>query len=174
MNDLAVRAANPAADPADRALMENLWLLFRHEMSAFTGTLPFPDGTYRRERLDESFTEAGWATYLFYAGDRPVGFAHVRNLGGPGPVVLSSYFLVAGARRRGYGMAAALDVVRRHPGEWEVAFQDANSAAVAFWPRVAEAASGGGAWRLEHRAVAGRPEVAPDAWVCFTVPDATL
>lgn len=174
MNDLAVRAADPANDPADRALLERLWLLFRHDMSAFTGSLPLPDGTYRRERLDESFAEPGWATYLFHEADRPVGFAHVRNLGGPGPIVLSSFFLVAGARRRGYGMVAALDVVRRHPGAWEVAFQDANAAAVAFWPRVGAAASGGGDWRLEHRPIPGRPEIAPDAWICFTVPAATL
>ena len=173
MNDFAVRAADLSTDSADRALVERLWLLFRHDMSAFTGALPFADGTFRRERLEASFTEEGWATYLFHEADRPVGFAHARNLEGAGPIVLSSFFLVAGVRRRGYGLRAALDVVRRHPGDWEVAFQDSNSAAVAFWPRVASAA-GGESWRLEHRPIPGKPEIAPDAWISFSVPAATL
>jgi hypothetical protein len=86
--------------------------------------------------------------------------------------VLNSFFLVGAARGRGHGLPAALEVVRRHPGAWEVAFQDANTAAVAFWPRVAQAAGGEG-WHLEHRPVSGRPEVPADAWISFTVPAAT-
>jgi len=172
MTDFTVRAAAPATDPADRTVLERLWHLFRHDMSAFSGQLPRPDGTFRNERLRAAFTEPGWASYLFHQQEHPVGFALVRNLGGPGPVVLSSFFLVNAARGRGYGLGAALEVVRRHPGAWEVAFQDANSAAVAFWPRVAEAAADGDGWRVEHRPIADRPETTPDAWVSFTVPAA--
>jgi predicted acetyltransferase len=173
MTVLTVRHADPAADPTDRSLLDRLWQLFRHDMSAYSGTLPRPDGGFRTERLDAARTEPGWAAYLFHLDGQPAGFALVRNLTGPGPIVLNSFFLVAGARRRGHGLPAALDVVRRHPGAWEVAFQDANTAATVFWPRVAQAADGDG-WRLEHRPVAGRPEVPADAWISFTVPPATV
>ncbi|HTJ69272.1 MAG TPA: GNAT family N-acetyltransferase [Actinospica sp.] len=172
MTALTVRAAAPA-DPADRVLLERLWLLFRHDMSVYTHALPGPDGTFRSDRLHAALTDPGWAAYVFHLDGHPAGFALVRGLGGPGPTVLNSFFLVNAARRRGHGIPAALDVLRRSPGSWEVAFQDANTAAVAFWPRVAEAAAGEG-WHLEHRPVAGRPEIPADAWICFTVPATTV
>ena len=169
MTDFSIRAAQPA----DRPVLDHLWQLFRHDMSAYTHALPGPDGTFRSERLRAAFTEPGWAAYVFRLHGDPAGFALVRGLAGPGPFVLNSFFLVNAARRRGHGLPAALDVVRRHPGDWEVAFQDANAAAVAFWPRVAEAAGGDG-WKLEHRPVPGRPEVPRDAWISFTVPPTTV
>jgi predicted acetyltransferase len=168
MTDLVVRPAEPGVLPADRLVLERLWNLFRHDMSAFTGSLPSPDGTFRSDRLRTALTEPGWASYLFHQYDRPIGFALVRNLDGPGPTVLAGFFLVNGARRQGHGLSAALNVLRRHPGDWDVAFQDENAAAVAFWPRVAEAAAPG-AWHLEHRPVPGRPEIPDDAWISFTV-----
>ncbi len=58
---------------------------------------------------------------------------------------------------------------RPHPYDREVAFQDANRGAAAFWRRVAEDASPG-AWSLEHRDVPGRPELPPDAWIVLDVP----
>ena len=169
MNDFAMRPADTGTGSPDRLVLERLWNLFRHDMSAFTGGLPGPDGAFRTERLRSAFTDPGWAPYLFTQGEYPAGFAFVRNLDGPGPIVLNAFFLVNAVRRRGHGLRAALEVVRRHPGDWEVAFQDANAAAVAFWPRVAEAAAPG-AWRLEHRPIPGRPEIPDDAWISFTVP----
>ena len=170
MTDFAVRAAEPGTQPADRAVLERLWHLFRHDMSVYSGALPRPDGTFRSERLYSAFNEPGWASYLFTEREHPVGFGLVRALDEPGPTVLNAFFLVNAVRRRGRGLSVALDVLHRHPGDWEVAFQDENQAAVAFWPRVAEAAAGPGAWRLEHRPIPGKPEVAPDAWISFTVP----
>jgi predicted acetyltransferase len=170
---LTVRAAAPA-EPGDRAALERLWHLFRHDMSAYSRELPRPDGTFRSDRLRAALDDNdGWAAYLFHVAEHPVGFAFVRALGGPGPIVLNSFFLVNAARGRGLGRRAALEVLRRHPGDWEVAFQDANTAAVAFWPRVAQAAGGDG-WRIEHRPVPGRPQVPPDAWISFTVPATTV
>jgi predicted acetyltransferase len=163
MTDLVVR---PAAD-ADRPVMARLWMLFRHDMSEFRGTLPNPDGTFRRERLDSAFTETGWAPYLLMSGDRPVGFAIVRALDRP-IRVLNSYFVVRGARRTGIGLLGAKAVVSRHPGKWEVAFQDDNQIAVKFWRRVA-AEIAGEAWEETRRPVPGMPEVPPDVWISFQV-----
>ncbi|MBL0887847.1 GNAT family N-acetyltransferase [Myceligenerans sp. I2] len=184
--------------PGDATLLEHLWLLFRHELSGLTGTLPNPDGTFRRERLDAALADAaladrapadtapadagladaGWRGVLAHAtpppGDpaqqgllpRPVGFALVRGLGGP-TRVLNSFFVVAGARRAGVGRRFAAEVIACFPGPWEIAFQDANAPAVAFWRAVATDAAGQ-AWTEEHRPVPGRPDVPPDTWISFT------
>ncbi|MET8865405.1 GNAT family N-acetyltransferase [Nonomuraea sp. NPDC004580] len=162
MTSFAIRPVTAS----DRPVVERLWLMFRHDMSEFQGGLPRPDATFRSERLESAFADPGWAAYLMSCDDRPAGFAFVRGLDGP-VRVLNSFFVVRAARRSGLGLRAVRDVVARHPGRWEIAFQEANAGAVAFWRRVA-ADLAGDAWTEERRPVPGRPEVPPDTWIAFT------
>ncbi len=164
MTEVSVRLATEADHPA----VERLWLMFRHDMSEFTGVLPNPDGTFRSERLEAAFTSDDWAAYLISSADRPAGLAFVRALT-TSTRVLNSFFVVRGARRTGIGLRAVQQVVARHPGAWEVAFQDTNVAAVKFWRRVAREIAGE-AWTETRRPVPGRPDVPPDVWIAFHVP----
>ncbi|CAM5733907.1 GNAT family N-acetyltransferase OS=Streptomyces alboniger OX=132473 GN=CP975_07855 PE=4 SV=1 [Streptomyces alboniger] len=158
----------PAA-PADRPAVERLWLLFRHDLSAFGGQLPNPDGTFRGERLEAAFSgDPDWAPYLFSVGESPVGFAFVRALSGP-VRVLNSFFVVRAVRRTGVGLRAVREVVARHPGDWEIPFQDENIGAVRFWRRVATELVGE-AWTEEARPVPERPDLVPDVWISFRCP----
>ncbi|MGY4981079.1 GNAT family N-acetyltransferase [Streptomyces sp. 900105755] len=159
--DLVVRLAVPE----DRPAVDRLWLMFRHDLSEFRGLLPRPDGSFRDERVEDAFVAPGWAPYLFVRGGHPVGFAFVRALDAP-VRVLNSFFVVRGARRTGIGRAAVREVLARHPGRWEIAFQYGNPGAVAFWRRVAIDAAGG-AWTEETRPVPGMPELPPDVWISF-------
>ncbi|MEU2061123.1 GNAT family N-acetyltransferase [Streptomyces sp. NPDC013455] len=164
--DVTVRPATPE----DRPAVERLWLMFRHDLSEFRGVLPTAGGGFRADRVVHAFTAPGWAPYLLACGGHPAGFAFVRGLDGP-VRVLNSFFVVRGARRRGVGVRAAREVLTRHPGPWEIAYQHDNPAAVRFWPRVAEDLAGD-AWTREVRPVPGRPELPPDLWISLTVPPA--
>jgi predicted acetyltransferase len=156
------------AGAADRPMVERLWLMFRHDMSEFGGQLPNPDGTFRAERLVAAFDDRNWACYVFTGPeDRPVGFAIVRGLAGP-VRVLSSFFVVRSVRRTGVGLQAVGAIVAEHPGPWEVAFQDANAAAVRFWHRVATEFAGSD-WSEERKTVPGRPDLPPDVWISFMI-----
>ncbi|MFE3907716.1 GNAT family N-acetyltransferase [Streptomyces sp. NPDC059153] len=164
MTDVSARLA----DATDQPILEHLWLLFQHDMSEFSGALPNPDGTFRSDRLQAAFTQADWAPYLLTSGTSPVGLAFVRNLTAP-TRVLSSFFVVRGARGTGIGLRAVQKVVAKHPGPWEVAFQEGNAAAVGFWRRVATEIAGD-AWAEERRPVPGRPDLPPDTWISFNAP----
>ena len=164
MTDLGVRRASAT----DRPAMERLWQLFRHDLSEFGGQRPDADGAFRSERLQASYADADWAPYLLTDRDLPVGLALVRGLSGP-VRVLNSFFVARAVRRTGIGLWAAREVVSRHPGRWEVAFQDDNPAAVRFWRRVGTETAGS-AWTEERRPVPGRPESPPDVWISFSVP----
>ncbi|MGW5658695.1 GNAT family N-acetyltransferase [Streptomyces sp. NPDC003758] len=164
MTDVSVRLA----DAADQPILERLWLLFRHDMSEFSGALPNPDGTFRSDRLQAAFAQADWAPYLLTSGASPVGLAFVRSLTAP-TRVLSSFFVVRGARRTGIGLRAVQEVVAKHPGPWEVAFQESNVAAVGFWRRVATEIAGD-VWTEARRPVPERPDLPPDTWITFNVP----
>ncbi|MBB5108925.1 putative acetyltransferase [Streptomyces spectabilis] len=80
--------------------------------------------------------------------------------------VLNSFFVVRGARRTRIGLLAVQEIVARHPGSWEVAFQDSNIAAVHFWRRVATEITDD-AWTEERRPIPGRPDLPPDVWISF-------
>jgi predicted acetyltransferase len=158
------------ATAADRPVLERLWLMFRHDLSGFRGQLPRPDGSFRSERLQAAFGDPDWAAYLLMKDDHPAGLALVRGLTAP-TRVLNSFFVVRGARRTGLGLRAVGELVTRHPGRWEVAFQDDNSTAVAFWRRAATEIAGD-AWAEERRPVPGQPGLPPDVWISFEVPGA--
>lgn len=149
-----------------RQVLERLWLLFRHDMSDYDGRLPFPDGTYRSERLESALTEPNWGAHLVLAGEAPVGFALTRSLDAE-PFVLTSFFVVRGVRRSGVGRAALSRVLGTRPGRWAVAFQDDNRGAVRFWRAVAEQHDPD--WAEERRAVPQRPDLPPDSWISFQV-----
>jgi predicted acetyltransferase len=153
------------ATGADRAVLERLWLMYRHDLSEFRQQPPSPDGTFPSGRLDAALGDPGWAGYLIMIGDRPAGLALVRGVGGA-ERVLSEFFVVRACRRHGVGLRAVEWLVTRYPGRWSVAFQADNLPAARFWPRVA-ARLGGDGWTLERRAVPGRPDLPPDLWIAF-------
>ncbi|MGW3208311.1 GNAT family N-acetyltransferase [Streptomyces sp. NPDC001135] len=161
MPEISVRLA----DAADRPLVERLWLMFRHDLSEFDGVLPDADGTFYADRLNVALTDTDWAAYLVTIDTRPAGLAFVRGLTGP-KLVLNSFFVVRGARRAGIGLSAVQQVIARHQGPWEIAFQDANVGAVHFWRRVAGEIAGD-AWAEERRPVSHRPDLPPDVWISF-------
>jgi len=129
------------ATPADRPLVDRLWLMFRHDLSEFHGDLPSEDGTFRSDRVDSAFQAPGWSPYLFTLEGRPAGMAFVRGLDGP-TAVMNTFFIVRAARRQGHGLKAALQVIAHHPGPWTIPFQETNPKAAAFWRRVATTATG--------------------------------
>lgn len=150
-------------------VLERLWLMFRHDLSELRGVLPQPDGTFRSERVRASVDDPGWAAYLAWTQDRPVGLALVRALDQP-VRVLNAFFVVRGARRSGIGSLVVREVLLRHPGPWEVPFQADNEAAVDFWRRTAQAMAGD-RWTEEPRAVPDRPDLPPDVWISFSTDD---
>jgi len=163
MSDLVVRRAGEA----DRAVLERLWLMFRHDLSEFQGQLPRPDGSYKSGWLESVLAgDPDWAGYLFTTGENPVGICFVRALTQP-VLVMNTFFIVRPARRSGLGLRAVQEVIAQHPGRWEVPFQGDNATAVRFWRRVA-ASVAGDEWSEETRPIPGKPDATPDVWISFS------
>jgi len=153
------------AQPDDRPVLENLWTMFQHDMSAFSGALPGADGRFRQDRLDLAFSDPGRVVSMLRLGEIPVGLVIVRGVH-DNERVLGSFFLVHAARRRGFGLSALRSITRAHPGRWAVAFQGENVAAAQFWRRVATDAAGEN-WSEERQPVPGRADLPSDSWIRF-------
>jgi len=156
------------AQEGDRPTLERLWTMFRHEMSAHSGALPNSDGRFRQERLDAALSDPEWAGFVVRLGGAPIGLAIVRGTESS-ERILSSFFLVHGARKAGHGRTVVRAIVSQYPGQWAVAFQEVNLPAAAFWRAIASELDDG--WTLDRQEVPGRPGFPPDSWARFRVPD---
>jgi predicted acetyltransferase len=154
------------ATESDRAVLEQLWTMFRHDMSAHTGALPDERGRFRQERLDSALRDDTWRAYILRLGAAPVGLCVIRDRE-TSETVISSFFLVNAARRLGHGRSAIREITRAKPGRWAVAFQQTNPAAAAFWSTVASEADAH--WTRTREAVPGRPDLPADHWIRFEV-----
>lgn len=143
-----------------------MWLMYRHDMSELHSELPQPDGTFSTRRLRAAATEPGWASYLAWQQDAPVGLVLVRALDQP-VHVLAEFFIVRGARGSGVAEQVVRDVLLKHSGSWDIAFQDANPRAARFWRRTAGNLVGQ-RWREEPRPVPGKPDSPPDIWILLS------
>ena len=159
----------PVEGQADWTVVSWLWQAYRHDLAPVVGAYPRPDGRYNHAWLDAWATSDDAAGYLLEQDVRdettPVGFAVVNRLR-EGPRGMGAFWIAAPVRRTGVGRRFAHDVIGRHPGRWEIAFQDENVGAGRFWRAVADEAFD--SWTEEARPVPDKPDVPPDHWISGT------
>lgn len=149
----------------DREVVERLWQLYSHDMSEVRGTLPNEEGLYKAGRLPTYFDDSDRCGYLISHDGAPAGFAFVQGLSNE-PRMIGDFFVVRAARRRRIGYDVARELLERHPGRWEIGFQERNAGAPEFWRRVVSGAVGT-RWREELRPVPGKPQIPPDHFIVF-------
>ena len=170
-----IEAALRPLTPELRPVVENLWQLYRHDLSEFRGThgpsgfvgsLPDEHGRFHERTLRPFFDEdADRAAYVLFSGEQAVGFGFVRGLTSP-TLLMAEFFVVRGLRGRGVAAAAARELFVRHPGTWEVPFQEANVVGGRFWRRLAREVAAADV-QEDRRPVPAKPEVPPDVWLTF-------
>jgi predicted acetyltransferase len=149
-----------------RPVLEQLWQLYRHDLSEFRGSMPDAAGRFTMGRLPAYFGDPDRCGYLIHQGPALAGFALVHGLTHE-PRAMGEFFVVRAARRQRVGHLAALEILRRHPGRWEIAFQEENRGAARFWRQVAAQAAAG-AYTEERRPVPDKPHIPPDTWLLLT------
>lgn len=145
-----------------------LWQAFREDLASVVQGFPYADGRYRHTRLEEypapdRLGYLAWAPHPNTGEDAPIAFALVKAVG-PESHALAEFFVVPAARRGGVGRGIVRAVVERHPGAWEVAFQEENLPEVAFWRAMARELWGED-WVETAEPVPGRPDAPPDHWI---------
>ena len=150
----------------DRPVVERLWQLYSHDLSESRGTMPDPEGRYKDGRLPSYFGTPDNCGYLITLDDAPAGFVFVTGLRGDCRTI-GEFFVVRAARRRRLGFDAAMQVLSRHRGRWEIGFQQENPPAPDFWRRIATEVAGTD-WREVTRPVPNKPHIPHDHFVIFS------
>jgi predicted acetyltransferase len=128
-----IRIAEIGAKPVLRAQMRN----YLDELSG-PGT---DDEAFRH--FEAYWTDPDRWPYAIEARGDIVGFALV-NRWSPSrrgtDFSIAEFSIEPRARRRGYGLSAACQILQKHHGHWEIAFFKRNAKAEAFWTAVVAAA----------------------------------
>jgi predicted acetyltransferase len=150
-----------------RPIVENLWQLYRHDLSEFRSTMPSTNGKFPLKRLPSFFDDPDRAGYLIYDHEELAGFALVRGIVKP-PLEMSEFFILRALRRSKIGFNAAKLIIETRPGIWGIPFQQENPGAARFWKNLAQACAPNN-WVEESRPVTGKPEIPPDIWILFSI-----
>jgi len=172
--DVPLRPARPASAPvalvpaarSDRAVLENLGQLYRHDLSESYGLLPNADGTFNNRDLDEFRTgvDPDRRAWLITAAGGLGGFVMTSSMD-DGAMTINDFFVVRALRRTGVGREAARLTIATFDGPWGIAFQRYNPGVERFWSQLASDVVGD-AWTIEDdEPIEGRP---PDTWIRFT------
>jgi predicted acetyltransferase len=144
---------------------ERFWQLFLHDLSEFRDSHPDAHGAFKRRHLEPYLApDADRAAYVVVGPTGPIGFAFVYGLTGT-VRRFDQFFIVRSQRGAGVGRAAAEATIRRHPGRWEVGFQNENPRAAAFWRRLAAEIGGNVEERLQP--VPDKPHIPHDVILSF-------
>jgi len=145
------KVALEPAGPERREMLANLIQLYTHDFSGYwvgepQGDLgedgrfaPCPD-------LDSYWVEPDREAMLIRADGKLAGFALVNTFahsGLPTDFSMAEFFVARKFRRLGIGQAAAVDIIRARPGQWDIAVTRRNDPAKPFWRRVAAACAVG-------------------------------
>ena len=116
----------------EEARLLNLWQLYMAELSEFREPSITVNGRYRDDRMRTYFAyDEHWAYQILHHGDL-AGFALIRK-SEPETYLIGEFFILSEFRKRGIGIAAVTELLRKFDGNWQIPFQTENSKAAKFW-----------------------------------------
>ena len=144
---------------------DRFWQFFKHDLSEFRDSHPDEHGAFKRRELEPYLVlDPDRVAYLVVGPTGPIGLSFVYGLAAD-VRRFDQFFIVRSQRGSGVGRAAAEATLRRHPGRWEVGFQNENPIAARFWRRLASEVGTDVQERLQP--VLGKPHIPDDVILSF-------
>ncbi len=129
----------------EKLILAHLIELYEYDFSDFEGTDVNALGLYGYSYLDYYWTERNRFAYFIKVDDRLAGFVmvcgHCYVSEDPDTLFMSEFFVMKKYRRKGIGKQAAIEVLKRHPGKWELTVHPQNPVSHEFWHSVVKAVS---------------------------------
>ncbi|PEA53246.1 GNAT family N-acetyltransferase [Bacillus pseudomycoides] len=124
-----------------KTVLKNLTELYKYDFSEFDPEDVNEHGLYEYMYVDHYFTEEGRFPFFIKVDGKYAGFALIREVEENGRTYysMSEFFVMKKYRNSGVGKHAAVQLISKFPGEWEVAEMEGNIPAQAFWRKVISA-----------------------------------
>ncbi len=124
----------------DRALLWNINQKYLYEMTNFYDDPMDEEGNYHYGHFEEYFTDPKRRAYLIYSDAVLVGFAMLcpySYIEKTPDHTMAEFTVFPAFRKKHYAMDAANLILSRHPGNWEIKYNERNTAAKALWSKAA-------------------------------------
>ncbi len=123
----------------DRDLLWNINQKYLYEMTNFYDDPMDKNGNYHYGHFDEYFTDPMRTAYFIYSDDTFIGFAFIcpySNIGQSPDYTMAEFTIFPVYRRKHYAFDAAGMILTKHPGKWEIKYNEKNFAAKRLWNTV--------------------------------------
>lgn len=124
----------------DREVLAHLIELYEYDFSEFENSDVNKYGLYGYSYLDYYWTEDNRYAYFIKVNGKLAGFVMVCGFcyvsKEPDTLCMSEFFVMKKYRRQGIGKYAAKEVLKKHPGKWELTVHPNNSISHNFWNQV--------------------------------------
>lgn len=142
----------------EKEILARLLELYQYDFSEFDAMDVDERGMYGYPYLDNYWTEENRYAYFIKIDNKLAGFAmvcgHCYVSDDTDTLFMAEFFVMKKYRKQGVGKEAACEVLKMHPGKWELTVHPNNPGALVFWKKTAEAVACG-----EVRIVKDVPDV---------------
>ncbi len=124
----------------DRELLWNINQKYLYEMTNFYDDPMDENGNYYYGHFDDYFTDPRRVAYLIYSDDALIGFAMLcpySNIGQEPDYTMAEFTIFPSYRRKHLALDAANMILDKHPGQWEIKYNEKNVGAKKLWNTVA-------------------------------------
>ena len=132
------------ATKSEKLTIARLLQFHLHDFSEFAGVEDTfgevdKDGMFQYGHFDSYWADRRREPLLFRIDTQIVGFAFVNDWSVSGHATdrcMAEFFILRKYRGTGIGKSAALEIIRRRPGNWEIPVAHYNQPALIFWRSV--------------------------------------
>lgn len=124
----------------DRDLLWNINQKYLYEMTSFYDDPMDENGNYHYGHFNDYFTDPKRKAYFIYSDSILVGFAMLcpySNIDQNPDYTMAEFTIFPSFRRRRFALDAAKMILDKHPGNWEIKYNEKNSGAKNLWNTVA-------------------------------------
>ena len=125
----------------DRDLLFSINQKYLYEMTNYYEDEMDEHGNYGYGNFEEYFTDPRRIAYFIQDDGILVGFAMLcpySNIGQDPDYVMAEFTIFPSYRRKHFALDAARMILARHPGKWEIKYNEKNSKAKKLWTMVTE------------------------------------
>lgn len=131
----------------EKEILARLLELYQYDFSEFDAMDVDERGMYGYPYLDNYWTEENRYAYFIKIDNKLAGFAmvcgHCYVSDDTDTLFMAEFFVMKKYRKQGVGKEAASEVLKMHPGKWELTVHPNNPGALVFWKKTAEAVACG-------------------------------
>ena len=125
---------------SDRELLWNINQKYLYEMTNFYDDPMDENENYHYGYFDAYFSDPKRIAYFIYHDDILIGFAMLcpySYIGQNPDYTMAEFTIFPSFRRRHFALDAAGLILAKHPGRWEIKYNEKNTGAVKLWNKVA-------------------------------------